>query len=259
MDVFTSDEANLFSEIYGKKEMFFVFFFTINFCLETILTRKAFHNSCLLITFYTRSDLDEVNTLNSVERQQIFEEFRSNERFRKIFDYFQNRIFFVDLRQEEDLTAYPIGSLRYLRYRTLNEFICERKQIVLKHLNKFIRVFSPGEFELKFELELNTVFFSLLERFDCENLKNLREILIQNEKLERKLNEYRQFVMDIAEQRSTTNFYELLRFMPITNMFVDIFGKSLNNIKLSLETFFLHLELNRREKLDKRIEKLLGN
>lgn len=97
-----------------------------------------------MITFYTRADLDEVNTLNSPQRQRLLEEFRSNDRYREIFDHFENRVLFVDLREEEDLTTYPIGSLRYLRYRTLNEMIVERRQIVYKHLNKFIEYFFPG-------------------------------------------------------------------------------------------------------------------
>lgn len=68
--------------------------------------------------------------------------------------------------------------------------------------------------------------FARLERFDCDNMKNLRNILLKNDLLEKKLNEYRAFVMDMAEQGSRSSaLYDFLRFMPITNMFIDIFGR----------------------------------
>ncbi|CAF1414328.1 unnamed protein product [Adineta steineri] len=203
MDVFTSDEQNLFSEIY-----------------ETVLTKKAYNNSCLLITFYTRPDIDEVNTLNSPERQRLLDEFRCNPKFNTILDYFDNRIFFVDIRQEENFTDYSFGSTKYIQYQTLNDMINERKQIVYKHLNKFIEYFFP-------------------ERFDCENMKTLRDIIYKNDLLEKQLNELKEIISDIANERSTTSFYELLRFMPITNMFIDVF------------------EISQRQKLEKRINKVL--
>ncbi|CAF1359618.1 unnamed protein product [Adineta steineri] len=203
MDVFTSDEQNLFSEIY-----------------ETVLTKKAYNNSCLLITFYTRPDIDEVNTLNSPERQRLLDEFRCNPKYNTILDYFDNRIFFVDIRQEENFTDYSFGSTKYIQYQTLNDMINERKQIVYKHLNKFIEYFFP-------------------ERFDCENMKTLRDIIYKNDLLEKQLNELKEIISDIANERSTTSFYELLRFMPITNMFVDVF------------------EISQRQKLEKRINKVL--
>ncbi|CAF1368247.1 unnamed protein product [Adineta steineri] len=203
MDVFTSDEENLFSEIY-----------------ETVLTKKAYNNSCLLITFYTRPDIDEVNTLNSPERQRLLDEFRCNPKYNTILDYFENRIFFVDIRQEENFTDYSFGSTKYIQYQTLNDMINERKQIVYKHLNKFIEYFFP-------------------ERFDCENMKTLRDIIYKNDLLEKQLNELKEIISDIANERSTTSFYELLRFMPITNMFIDVF------------------EISQRQKLEKRINKVL--
>ena len=151
MDVFTSDEASLFTEIYGNRSgrillsLSYLLSLCLSLWLETILTKRAYSNSCLLITFYTRSDLDEVNTLTSPERQRLLEEFRSNEKLNQILDYFENRILFVDIRQEEDLNEYSVGGLRYLRYRTVNELINERKQIVYKHLSKFIEYFFPGK------------------------------------------------------------------------------------------------------------------
>ncbi|CAF4766535.1 unnamed protein product [Rotaria sp. Silwood1] len=205
MDVFTSDEANLFSEVY-----------------ETVLTKKAFNNSCLLITFYTRSDIDEVNTLNSPERQHLLDEFRCNNKYNDILDYFENRIFFIDIRQEENLNDCSFNSTKYLQYKALNDMISERKQIVYKHLNKFIEYFFP-------------------ERFDCENMKTMRDIIFKNDLLEEQLNELRDIIIDVVNEKSTTNFYDLLRFMPITNMFIDVF------------------EISRREKLQKRINKVLKN
>jgi hypothetical protein len=86
-----------------------------------------------------------VNTLTSAERQRLLEEFRSNEKLSQILDYFENRILFVDLRQEEDLNEHCVGGLRYLRYRTMNELINERKQVVYKHVSKFIEYFFPGK------------------------------------------------------------------------------------------------------------------
>ena len=99
----------------------------------------------MLITFYTRPDIDEVNTLHSPERQRLLEECRSNPKYNAILDHFEDRIFFVDIRQEENLTDYAFGSTRYSQYKTLNDMIHERKQIVYKHLEKFIEYFFPGE------------------------------------------------------------------------------------------------------------------
>jgi len=87
----------------------------------------------------------------------------------------------------------------------MNDIIWERKQIVYKHLSKVIEYFFP-------------------ERFDCENMKTMRDILLRNDRLEKELNELRSIILDIANERSTTSFYDLLRFMPITNMFVNVFG-----------------------------------
>lgn len=99
----------------------------------------------MLITFYTRPDIDEVNTLNSPERQRLLDELRSNPKYNAILDHFEDRIFFVDIRQEENLADYAFGSTRYIQYKTLNDMVHERKQIVYKHLEKFIEYFFPGE------------------------------------------------------------------------------------------------------------------
>jgi hypothetical protein len=158
-----------------------------------------------LITFYTRPDIDQVNTLNSSERERLLNEFRCNSKYNEILNYFENRIFFIDLRQEENLDNYFYGSTKYLQYQTINDMIWERKQIVYRHLSKFIDYFFP-------------------ERFDCENMKTMRDILLKNDLLEKQLNELRSLVSDIVNEGSTTGFYDLLRFMPITNMFVNVFG-----------------------------------
>ena len=146
MDVFTSDEANLFSEVYGKftKMKFMFYFFFSLLLIETVLTKKAYSNSCLLITFYTRPDIDQVNTLNSAERQRLLDEFRCNNKYSQILDYFENRIFFIDIRQEENLGNYSFGSTKYIQFKALNDMIIERKQIAYKHLSKFIDYFFPG-------------------------------------------------------------------------------------------------------------------
>ncbi len=68
------------------------------------------------------------------------------------------------------------------------------------------------------------LFFYFKERFDCENMKTMRDIILKNDLLEQQLNELRELVSDVANERSTTSFYDLLRFMPITNMFIDVFG-----------------------------------
>ena len=69
---------------------------------------------------------------------------------------------------------------------------------------------------------LNLLVFK--ERFDCENMKTMRDILLKNDLLEKQLNELKEIISDIANERSTTGFYDLLRFMPITNMFINVFG-----------------------------------
>ncbi|CAF3728241.1 unnamed protein product, partial [Rotaria sp. Silwood1] len=114
------------------------------------------------------------------------------------------------------------NSTKYLQYKAINDIISERKQIVYKHLNKFIEYFFP-------------------ERFDCENMKTMRDIIFKNDLLEEQLKELRDIIIDVVNEKSTTNFYDLLRFMPITNMFIDVF------------------EISRREKLQKRINKVLKN
>jgi transcription initiation factor IIE alpha subunit len=86
-----------------------------------------------------------VNTLNSPERERLLEEFRCNNKYNDILDYFENRILFVDIRQEENLDEYSFGSTKYIQYKTLNDIINERKQTVYKHLNKFIEYFFPGK------------------------------------------------------------------------------------------------------------------
>jgi hypothetical protein len=50
----------------------------------------------------------------------------------------------VDIKQEENLDDYLFGSTKYIQYQTLNEMIYERKQVVYKHLSKFIDYFFPG-------------------------------------------------------------------------------------------------------------------
>ena len=69
------------------------------------------------------------------------------------------------------------------------------------------------------------VCFWHLERFDCDNLRNIREILVKNETLSNELNRYKRIVKNLIEQQSTTTIYEFLRFMPITNMFIHVFGR----------------------------------
>jgi len=86
----------------------------------------------------------------------------------------------------------------------------------------------------------------------------MRDIIFKNEQLEDQLNELKSIVTDVANERSTTKFYELLRFLPITNMFVNVYGKFRRSCFFSY-SFCLHLETAQREKLEKRINKFLEN
>lgn len=52
----------------------------------------------------------------------------------------------------------------------------------------------------------------------------MRDILYKNDLLEKELNELRDIVTNVVEENTTTTFYDLLRFMPITNMFINVFG-----------------------------------
>jgi len=90
--------------------------------------------------------------LNSPERQRLLDEFRSNERYNQILDYFHNRIFFLDIREEYQLENYSYGSTKYRQYEILNEMIFERKHIGYKHLSQFIEYFSPGRLNFFFNL-----------------------------------------------------------------------------------------------------------
>ncbi len=107
--------------------------------------------------------------------------------------------------------------------------INERKQIVYKHLSKFIDYFFPGmkikKKKIFFENWKNFFFLFFKERFDCENMKTMRDIIFQNDLLEKQLTELKEILSDVANERSTTSFYDLLRFMPITNMFINVFGR----------------------------------
>lgn len=68
----------------------------------------------------------------------------------------------------------------------------------------------------------------------------MRDIILKNDLLEKQLNEVRDILYDVANERSTTSFYDFLRFMPITNMFVDVFGM-ISNLNTRLLFFFLFL------------------
>lgn len=61
-------------------------------------------------------------------------------------------------------------------------------------------------------------------------MKAMRDLIYGNELLEKQLKELKDILSDVANERSTTNLYDLLRFMPITNMFIDVLGR----------TFFLY-------------------
>ena len=52
----------------------------------------------------------------------------------------------------------------------------------------------------------------------------MRDILSKNDQLEKQLIEVKDILSDINKEKSTSTFYDLLRFMPITNMFVNVFG-----------------------------------
>jgi len=69
------------------------------------------------------------------------------------------------------------------------------------------------------------ILFFFKERFDCENMKTMRDIIFKNDLLEKQLTELKEILSDVANERSTTSFYDLLRFMPITNMFINVFGR----------------------------------
>lgn len=52
----------------------------------------------------------------------------------------------------------------------------------------------------------------------------MRDIIYKNDLLEKQLTEVKDILLDVAQENSTTSFYDLLRFMPITNMFINVFG-----------------------------------
>jgi len=89
-------------------------------------------------------------------------------------------------------------------------------------------------------------------------MKTMRDIILKNDTLEKQLNELKDIVSDIANERSTTGFYDLLRFMPITNMFVNVFGMFQKIFPYHFYSF-ISIEISQREKLEKRINKVLHN
>jgi hypothetical protein len=90
-------------------------------------------------------------------------------------------------------------------------------------------------------------------------MKTMRDILLKNDLLEKQLNELKEIIIDIANERSTTGFYDLLRFMPITNMFINVFGMFKDLKILFVSIFFISIDISRREQLEKRINKVLKN
>ena len=90
-------------------------------------------------------------------------------------------------------------------------------------------------------------------------MKTMRDILLKNDLLEKQLNELKEIIVDVANERSTTGFYDLLRFMPITNMFINVFGMFKDLKILFVSIFFISIDISRREQLEKRINKVLKN
>lgn len=57
-------------------------------------------------------------------------------------------------------------------------------------------------------------------------MKSMRDLIFENDLLEEQLHELKDIMSNIANERPKASFYDFLRFMPITNMFVNIFGMS---------------------------------
>lgn len=55
-------------------------------------------------------------------------------------------------------------------------------------------------------------------------MKTMRDIIYKNQLLEKQLNELKDIISNVTNERSKSNFYDILRFMPISNMFIDVFG-----------------------------------
>jgi len=72
-------------------------------------------------------------------------------------------------------------------------------------------------------------------------MKTMRDIILKNDLLEKQLNELKDIISDVTNENSTTSFYDLLRFMPITNMFINVFGMFFQKFNLSFLVFFLFL------------------
>ena len=53
----------------------------------------------------------------------------------------------------------------------------------------------------------------------------MRDILSTNDQLEKQLTDVKDILSNLVNRRSTSTLYELVRFLPITNMFVNVFGK----------------------------------
>lgn len=93
-------------------------------------------------------------------------------------------------------------------------------------------------------------------------MKTMRDLIYKNDQLEEQLNELKEIVVDLVSERSTSTFYDLLRFMPVTNMFIDVFGMFLiDELTLVLQTslVFISIERTRREKIEKRLNDMLKN
>ena len=93
-------------------------------------------------------------------------------------------------------------------------------------------------------------------------MKAMRDLIFKNDQLEDQLNELKEIVVDLVSERSTSTFYDLLRFMPVTNMFIDVFGMSLIYelaLFLQISLVFVFIERTRREKIEKRLNNVLKN
>ena len=93
-------------------------------------------------------------------------------------------------------------------------------------------------------------------------MKTMRDLIFKNDQLEDQLNELKEIVVDLVSERSTSTFYDLLRFMPVTNMFIDVFGMFLIYelaLFLQISLVFVFIERTRREKIEKRLNNVLKN
>ena len=118
---------------------------------KRILSIDAYENSCLVITDYSLSNLEQVNIDGSEERKSLLKQLHDNDKYSYILDKFQNRVIFLDVSP----TDYS------------------RRELSKEIVGRFLHSFQPRS------------------RFNCQNLQDAYRLIRRTQEMEEHCREYR--------------------------------------------------------------------